>query len=332
MNDLRQKSINLAMAAAPVAIYAAMIAIFVARSPQFLAWETARNILIESASPGIVAIGLMFVLLTAGIDLSAGMTMFVAGAVAGKLILSGWPIGVGLGTMIAVGILLGLVNGLCITRLGMLPFIMTLSAFFLLRSLGLRITQTKAMNLPDEFRQLATSSLLGVPLPVWILLGVMLAAHFVLTRTPLGRQLYAVGNDAAAAQKAGVPVRRVLSAAYVLCGGLAALGAAISLARLSAVSPTFGKGREMDAIAAAVLGGVSLFGGRGGAIGAVFGAIMIQTIYFGLNATNTDPYLFPMITAGIIYLAVLLDSLRNERLARSRRRTIRPLASERTAG
>ncbi|MBA3441614.1 MAG: ABC transporter permease, partial [Pyrinomonadaceae bacterium] len=165
---------------------------------------------------------------------------------------------------------------------------------------------------------------LGVPLPVLIFGVVFLAGHVALTRTAFGRQLYAVGNDAVAARKAGVNVARVLFAVYLISGFCAALGGLVSVAQLGAVSPTFGNQREFAAIAAAVLGGTSLFGGRGQVIpGTVLGAILIQTVENGLVIINANPYLYPLILGTIIFVAVMLDSLRHTQLQKLARRKIR---------
>lgn len=137
--------------------------------------------------------------------------------------------------------------------------------------------------------------------------------------------LYAVGNDPAAARKAGVGVERIQVAVYMICATTAAVSGMIALAQLAAVSPNMGQGRELEVIAAAVLGGASLFGGRGTAVGAVLGALLIETVRNGLNLVDADPYIYPMISGAIIFLAVLLDSVSHQQMARLTRRKIRPL-------
>jgi len=147
----------------------------------------------------------------------------------------------------------------------------------------------------------------------------------VLTRTPFGRQIYAVGNDADGARKAGINVTRILFAVYVICGVCAALSGLVSLTQTGAVSPSFGQQKEFTAIAAAVLGGTSLFGGRGSVFpGTVLGAVLIQTVENGLVILNADPYLYPLVTSGIIFAAVLLDSVRARLLEKLNRRRVRP--------
>lgn len=305
---------------------------FAILSPRFARVETAGQILEHAASPAIVAVGITFVLLTAGIDLSVGAVMLVAGAIAGKMLLGGWSVASAALVMLLVGGSWGLVNGLLITRLKMIPFVVTLAMLFVGRGAGLWITETRAMNLPDAFRVFATQSWLGVPVPIWLLAVSVGVSHVVLTRTPFGRQVYAMGYSLEGARRAGVAVVRNQVLVYGLCSLFAAVGGLITLAQLSAVSPTFGKGRELSAIAAAVLGGVSLFGGRGTAPGAALGAVLVQTIETGLVTLDADPnvsldidqYYYPLITSGVIFGAVLIDSLRRTWLEGRKRRMIRP--------
>jgi ribose transport system permease protein len=310
---------------APVGLFLVVLAGFGVVAPGFLAPTNLFNILIQAAPTAIVATGMTFVLLTSGVDLAVGSVMFVAAAVGGQLLLSA-----GFGTvsvllsMLGIGALGGFLNAFLVTRLGIIAFIATLGTQYLERGFGLWLTQTRAMNLPDNFTHLASARVLMVPLPLLVLALVVLSAHFTLGHTPFGRQLYALGQDAAAARKAGVNVRFIQGSVYVICGMLAAVGGALALAQIGAVAPTFGLNKEFAAIAAAVLGGTSLFGGRGGVFpGTVLGAVLIQSIENGLVIRNADPYLYPLVTSVIIFVAVLLDSGRSRLLVRLRRRRIR---------
>lgn len=310
---------------APLALFLFVLAGFGIAAPGFLAPANLLNILIQASSTAVVATGMTFVLLTAGVDLAVGSVMFVAAAAAGKLLLgAGLPVPAVLAVMLGVGALGGLLNGLLITRLGIIAFIATLGTQYAERGVGLWMTETRAMNLPDSFTQLASAQLLGVALPLIVFALVVAAGQGVLRWTPFGRQVYAVGQDATAARKAGVNVRAILTSVYVICGVCAALGGAISLAQIGAVAPTFGTSKEFAAIAAAVLGGTSLFGGRGSVLpGTVLGAVLIQSVENGLVVRNANPYLYPLVTSAIIFIAVLLDSLRSRLLARLGRRRIR---------
>ncbi len=310
--------------AAPL-IFLAVLAAFSLLSPRFLAMNNLTNILIQSASTAIVATGMTFVLLTAGIDLSVGSMMFVSAAVAGKMVLGGQPLWLAAVAILLAGMLYGAFNALCITWLRIVPFIVTLATLYFGRGFGLWLTETRAMNLPESILRIGSARIAGIPFPVLMLVIVVVAAHLTLTRTAFGRQIYALGNDADAARKAGIRTSRIQFAVYVISGFCAALGGLVSIAQLGAVSPSFGNQREFAAIAAAVLGGVSLFGGRGAVLpGTLLGALLIQTTENGLVIANADPYLYPLVMSAIIFLAVLLDSLRNQQLLRSQRRIIRP--------
>jgi ribose/xylose/arabinose/galactoside ABC-type transport system permease subunit len=173
-------------------------------------------------------------------------------------------------------------------------------------------------------RDFGQASLGPVPLPIVFFLALALLAHVVLTRTTFGRQVYAVGNDPEAARKAGLPVDWVRARVYVISGACAGLAGFIVISQIGRLDAGFGEGREFDVIAAAVLGGASLFGGIGSALGAVVGATLIQTVRTGLVFTGVNLYLQPILMAGIIFLAVLIDSLRARRLSQRKRRTIRP--------
>lgn len=297
---------------APVALFVVVLLVFEAMSGKFLTRDNFTQILIQSSSTAVVATGMTFVLLTAGVDLSVGAIMFVGASIAGKMALSGQPLPLCLLTMLGVGLIGGAVNALLVTRLRLVAFIATLAMLYIGRGIGRWITQTRAMNLPDSFLALGSAKWLGVPLPLWIAGFVIFIAQLILSNTPFGRQLYALGNNAEAARKAGLNTRRLLAAVYVICGGCAGLGGILALSQLGAVSPKFGELYEFDAITTAVLGGTSLFGGRGKVFpGTVMGAVLLKSIFNGLVIVQADPYLYPLITSGIVFVAVLLESLRN---------------------
>jgi ribose transport system permease protein len=309
---------------APLGLFAVVLTVFGVLSPSFLAPANLLNVLVQSSSIAIVATGMTLVLLTAGVDLSVGSIMFVTAAVGGKLLLGGgWSPWMVVLAITLLGALGGWLNAVCIARLGIIAFIATLGTQYLGRGFGMWLTETRAMNLPDSFTQFGSVRLAGVPLPLLVGLIVAVAAQVVLRQTPFGRQVYAVGQDPAAARRAGVNVPAILTTVYVVCGLCAGLGGAVALAQIGSVAPTFGANKEFAAIAAAVLGGTSLFGGRGSVLpGTVLGAVLIQSVEAGLNNLNANPYLYPLVTSGIIFVAVLLDSLRSRWLVRLGRRRI----------
>jgi ribose transport system permease protein len=264
-----------------------------------------------------------FVLLTAGIDLSVGAVMYVAVAIL-ALFLGDLPVLVSFPLIAIVGLALGAVNGFFVVQLrGLHPFIITLAMLFILRGAALYMTDTRMVFVAEPIMSLGRTSYFGIPWAIWMFLGVFLVAWLVLRETPFGRQVYAVGQDPVAAKKAGINVPLVLFSVYCIAGLCAALGGLVSIAQVAAASSTFGFQKEFPVIAAAVLGGTSLFGGRGSVVGTVFGAILIQTVENGLVMTNANPYIYPLVTASIIFIAVLVDSQRTRILDAMNRRTIR---------
>jgi ribose transport system permease protein len=300
------------LGAMPLLMLAVVGVIFAAQTSKFLEPRNLLNIVAQASSTGILTIGMTFVLLTAGVDLSVGAVMFVAAAVGGKMAIAGMPLPIVLPAMLGVAFAFAIFNGVFIVRVRVAAFIVTLATLFIGRGLGLFITKTRAINLPDSFLAIGSAQLLSIPLPAWIFFSALLLAHIVLTRTPFGRQIFAIGHNVEAARKAGVQTGRILFTVYLISGLCAAFAAVITLGQLGAVSPKFGEQREFAAIAAAVLGGTSLFGGRGNILpGALVGSLLIQTIENGLVLINANPYLYPMVISGVIFAAIALESVRN---------------------
>ena len=315
------------LAFVPLLMLGAVAVTFALFNGGFLDPRNLLNIAVQASSRGRVASGITFVLITAGIDLSVGSVMFLSAAIAGKIAVSGEPVSLAIAAVLLIGVVCGAVNGALITRFRLPPFIVTLAFLYVGRGLALYITETRALNLPHQLLVIATSSLAGIPIPVWILILTATCAQIALSRTQWGRQLYATGNSATQARLAGIPVNQLHFTVYVVSGFAAALGGLVSVAQLGAVSPTFGYQREFAAIAAAVLGGTSLFGGRGRVFpGTILGAVLIQTVENGLVVMNADPYLYPLVMAIIIFVAVLLDAVRTGYVANLNQRKIRAFA------
>ena len=323
MNEARRFFLRKVLQHAPFILFLLVLAGFGIAAPVFLSGKNLTNIVIQSSSTAIIATGMTFVLLTGGVDLSIGAIMFIAAALGGKLLLATDSFPASLAVMLLIGTGCGAVNATLISTLRVIPFIVTLATLYVGRGLGLWITETRAMNMPDVFLEFGARKLAGVPLPVLLLAIVVLLAQITLSRTAFGRQIYAIGANIEGARKAGIKTRRILFVVYVIAGFCAALGAIISLGQIGAVSPKFGENREFAAIAAAVLGGTSLFGGRGAVLpGTLLGALLIQSVENGLVVINADPYLYPLVTSTIIFVAVLLDSARwrlLERMGKGRR-------------
>lgn len=312
----------LALQYAPALLFLVLIAVFGTLSERFLTPTNFLNIVTQAAHIGIIGIGMTFVLLVAGIDLSVGANMYVSCIVV-ALYLKGWHPVVGFATVAVLGLAFGAFNAWVITRLRVPAFIATLATLFIGRAIALYLSEVKMIPFGKEILRLGRSTLLGVPAAIWIFLAVLIVAWVTLRLTTFGRQVYAVGADPEAAAKAGIDVPRILFAVYCIGGVCAGIGGLVSASQVAAASSTFGFQKEFPVIAAAVLGGTSLFGGRGGVIGTVFGAILIQTVENGLVMTNADPYVYPLIVSTIIFVAVFVDSTRTEILERLERRKIR---------
>ena len=320
-----QRGAVLGLRLAPFILFVVIFVGFGLASERFLSLQSFENIVKQASFIGIVAIGLTFVMLTGGIDLSVGTNMYVSTVVAGILMqeygVSPWT---GFLACVATGVAFGAVNAFLIVRLGMVPFIVTLGTLVAGRGLGLQLTESRGVMLPNDMLRFGSGDTLGVPNPILVFLVVAVAAQVILSSTPVGRHIYAVGADARAAAKAGIGTGRTLAAAYLACGGCAGLGGFVAVSQLGIVNAGFGEFVELLAIAAAVLGGTSLFGGVGSVLpGTVLGAVLIQMVQSGLVFLRVDIYLQPLVQAFIIFVAVILDSVRNTILGRLGRRTVR---------
>ena len=297
---------------------------FGALSPSFLTLRNFEIILSNASYIGIIAVGMTCVLLTGGIDLSVGAVMYASAVVVGLLIDNAdVPIPLALMAGLLVGLAFGLFNALVIAVLGVPPFIATLVTMIGGRGAGLLLTQSAAVDFPDELTLLSSLRIFGIQLNILIFGLVVAAASIFLRFTASGRRLYAVGNDPEAARKAGINAPRIIGMTYVISGACAALAGFVSISQLGRVNAGFGAGNEFDAIAASVLGGASLFGGVGTAFpGTVLGTIMIQMIQAGLVFVRVDLYIQPIVMGGIIFFAVFLDSFRQVQLRKFERRNI----------
>jgi ribose transport system permease protein len=326
MTTLSERATDLAVRHATYLIFAAVLIYYGLQAPSFLMPESLANIVKQSSFIGIAAIGMTFVLLTGGIDLSVGSVMFLAPLIAGFVMRElGVPVPVGLAVAIAAGLAMGLINAVFIVWMRVIPFIVTLATLFLFRGFGTWLTSSTAFDFNDDFRAFGLSSVAGVPTPIIIFAIIAAIAHVVLSDTTFGRQIYALGNDREAARKAGVNTRLVEAKVYVICSVCAAIAGFVLIAQIGRLDAGFGEGREFDVIAAAVLGGASLFGGVGSAFGAVVGATLIQTVKLGLVFTGVNLYLQPMMQGLIILLAVLADGVREKRVQSLLKRRIRPI-------
>ncbi|GAC1361101.1 MAG: hypothetical protein NVS2B12_10120 [Ktedonobacteraceae bacterium] len=285
-------------------------------SPVFLTVNNLFNIVAQTTVTAIIAIGMTFVIVTSGIDLSVGSVAAVSGVVGASLMVNAgmsWPLAVVAGALI--GGVFGLANGLLITVTRLAPFIATLGMMSVARGIvNISTNAVAVFGVPDSFRLLGQGLIFGIPIPLIVLIVVAIIMHFILSRTRLGRYAYAIGSNSEAARLSGIPIGRYLIAVYVLQGILAGFGGMIASSRVASGQPNFGLGLELDVIAAAVIGGASLFGGQGTIIGTLIGAFLIALIRNGSVLLNVDVFYQSVIIGVVIWLAVIWDQFRRRSL------------------
>ena len=281
-------------------------------SPHFLTVENLLNVLRQSAINAILALGQLMVIITAGIDLSIGSVLGVTNVLLAILLVGGWHPISACAAAIGVGLAVGLLNGLLLTRLRLPhPFISTLGTMNVARGAALLLAGGVPISgLPPAFRGATGGNVSGIPMPVIIAAAAYLAGHLFLTRTVWGRDLYAIGGNREAARLAGIPVERRLNLAYALSGFTAALAAVVLAGRMNSGFPLAGSGAELDAIAAAIIGGASFFGGVGTVGGTLIGALIIGFLRNGLNLLDVSAYWQMVVIGCVIVTAVFVDVLR----------------------
>lgn len=292
-----------------------VIVVFWVLSPYFLTVSNLLNIAEQTSINAIIAVGMTFVIISAGIDLSVGSIVAVSGVVMAGFLAGGQSEPVAILIGLGVGALCGLTNGLLISY-GRLPaFIATLGMMSVARGAALFYTEGRPISgFSPGFRILATGEVAYVPAPVIFMAIIYLVAYFILNRTKLGRYTYAIGGNEEAANLSGINTRIVKTAIYGLSGLLSALSAVILTARLNSAQPIAGMMYELDAIAAVVIGGTSLLGGEGRISGTLIGAFIMGILRNGLNLLGLSSFTQQIIIGSVIILAVLVDmALRKER-------------------
>ena len=318
---------------APLIFLIVLMAVFAIAEPRFLTPLNLFNVLRQVSIYGLLAIGMTFVILTAGIDLSVGSLVAFAGLVAAAIAKGGianrFTVGEGQDVLgygwqlaalaaIAVGIAGGILQGFAITRLKVPPFVVTLGGMSAFRGMALLFASGGPISgFPPDYAWWGQGRIGPVPVPVIIFLVFALLAHIVLRYTRYGRQVYAVGGNPEAARLSGLNVRRVTLSVYVIMGFFAGLAAFVLSARLNSAEAVAGTGYELTVIASVVIGGTSLFGGVGSIFGTVIGTILIGVLLNGLVLMNVSSYVQQIIIGVIIVLAVAFDTF-----AKSRRRTV----------
>jgi ribose transport system permease protein len=285
-------------------------AVFASQSSTFLTGPNLVNILQQSSINACIALGMTLVIISGGIDLSVGPVAALSAVLAAAMLVGGVPVPLAILGALGVGAACGFVNGALIAWGGLQPFIVTLGGLSLYRALALIYTGgTPIFGLPDSFRALTNGSVAGVPNPVVAVAVLAALAWVILNKSPLGEYFMAVGGNPDAARIAGVPVTLTKLSAYMISGVMAAVAALILIGRLGAAEPTLGTLWELDAIAAAAIGGASLMGGRGSIPGTLIGCIILGTLRNGLTLMNVQAFYQLLATGIIIIVAMLIDKV-----------------------
>ncbi|MDE1157166.1 MAG: ABC transporter permease [Neorhizobium sp.] len=287
-----------------------IMAVFAMLVPGFLSERNLINILQQSSINACIALGMTLVIISGGIDLSVGPTAAIAAVLTAALLVAGYPVPLAIAAGLGIGMVCGLVNGVLVAYVGLQPFIVTLGTLSTYRAIALIYTGgNPVLGVPASFRSLFNGSVAGIPNSVVIVAVVAVIAWIVLKKTPIGEYLLAVGGNEEASYVAGVPIALTKITAYVISGLLAALASLILIGRLGAAEPILGNLWELDAIAAAAIGGASLMGGKGSIVGTILGAIILGAMRNGLTLMNVQAFYQLLATGLIILVAMMIDRL-----------------------
>jgi ribose transport system permease protein len=286
-------------------------------SPNFFTFSNITSILLSTAVIGILAVGTTFVIITGGIDLSIGTGMTMCAVVTGLLLTNaGLPLPVGVLGGIATGALIGAVNGFNVAYLKLPPFIATLGMMMVAQGLALVLSGVRPIYLSEVpgFNQIALGTLIGgIPNGVLILFGLALVAGVILGRTVLGRMTYAIGSNAEATRLSGINTRRWTLGIYALAGVATGVAGVVIASRLNSAQPQLGMGYELQAIAAVIIGGTSLLGGRGSVLGTIIGALIMSVLINGLRIMAIQTEWQTVVVGVVVLVAVFADNLRKRR-------------------
>jgi ribose transport system permease protein len=304
--------------------FGAVIVLFIVFSivaPNFFTMRSVVSLLLQTSAVTIMGIGVTFPIITGGIDLSIGSVIALTGTIAVMAANAGIPVWLSLVVGLLVGVIVGLLNGLMITRLKLPPFIATLGMMMLARGVALTITNAYAYPAADPaFGNLGNNAIFaagpkfpGIPYPVLIMIAVAIIFTFILTKTRLGRYTFAVGSNEEAARLSGIKVAQVKIICYVISGVLAALVGIILASRMITAQPNSAVGYELNAIASAVIGGVSLMGGVGSVLGAVIGSFIIGILTVGLTMAGANYFMQQIVIGLVVIGAVTIDQLKSRK-------------------
>ncbi len=301
---------------AAIALVVLVVALSIA-SPMFLSTSNLMSILRQAAVYVIMGLGMSFVMMTGGVDLSQGSLLALIGVISAYIVQNVGSIPLAILASVVVGAVIGSINGTIISCLSIPPFIATLASMYLCRGLTLVITQASPIVLTnDAFKWIGTGSLLGLPVPVYIFLIAAAVGQFILSYTATGRFILAVGSNQEAARLSGIKTRWNKCKAYILSGIMVSIAGVVYVSRLGAAQATAGQSYEMEAIAAAVLGGTSVMGGEGTVFGTVLGAIVVAIVRNAMVLLEISTYYQQVVTGAVILIAVIIDTQRKARAAK----------------
>ena len=304
---LLKKFLNLLRKFPIILGFIGVVVLFSILTNRFFTLSNFLNVFRQISINAIIAFGMTFVILSGGIDLSVG-SVFALAAVVGASIIKGGNVFLGSLAALGVGAAMGAFNGAIIAKLKLQPFIVPLATMAIARSFTQVYTQGRPITgLPSTFREIGRGELFSVPVPIYIMFAVFFISLYILSNTKLGLYTYSIGGNEEATRLSGIKVIRYKVTIYTISGLLSALSALILTARLNSAQPIFGTGYELDAIAAVVLVGTSLSGGKGTIIGTLFGAMVMGVINNGMNLVNVSPFYQQAVKGAVILLAVMAE-------------------------
>ena len=283
-------------------------------TPNFFTYNNLFNLGRQTAINGIIAIGMTFVIVTGGIDLSVGSIVAIGSLFLALVLKAGMPVLLALILVMLLAIALGLINGIVVFEGNVPPFIATMGMMIVARGIGMVISQARLITgLPSDFINFAQEAPFGIPTLVLVLVIMAIISDFILRRTSFGRSVYALGSSREATRLSGINIRWITYGAYALCAFMSGIAAILLTSRLASGIPTAGQGYELDAIAAAVVGGASLNGAEGSIVGTILGAFIMSTLRNGGNLLGLDPFYLEIIIGILLVVTVFVDQIQKRK-------------------
>ncbi|MGJ8679844.1 ABC transporter permease [Paraglaciecola sp.] len=285
-------------------------------SPAFMSFTNMQSVLVQASVTAIMAVGMTYIIIGGGIDISVGAILFFISSVFAELVVSTGSYPLAFFVSMSAGILLGALNGFLSIKFKVTPLITTLATYTIYRGMAIHLTEAKNIPVPRELGYLGNGSLFGIPVPILLMVLVTIVGVYLIKKTRFGLYLRAVGSSEESAHESGLPIMRVTILAYLIGGITAALAGLILIARVGGLQSDLGIGLEFTVIAAVILGGTKLSGGSGTVVGSVIGAIFLVLIDNGLNMLNASPYVYDTVRGIVLLIAVIVDRLSEVRKSR----------------